>query len=135
MITETPQPTMADIYLYTCKVNGCAYVGCTTRPWKQREDDHMRASRHHAKRHTKLNRDLRKYGRKAFVVEMLARVTYEEAGKIEAFYINHFDTLNTEHGYNRTTTDYPPHIQSLETKKRLRRLNLAKLRKMRKNAA
>lgn len=88
------------LYLLTNTVNGKGYVGITTQPMPTRFRDHLSKARNGGK--TVIAQALRKYGKEAFTVTLLAEATaWEELTAMEQDAIMHYNTL-VPHGYNMT---------------------------------
>ena len=84
------------IYSITNTTNGKTYIGKTNNLRK-------RCSAHFSEcptAHSALTEDVKKYGCKVFVVEVLAKAYDQIADKIEDFFINQIGTLHPN-GYNK----------------------------------
>src|SRR5271166_6524834 len=81
------------VYKITNKINGKAYIGQTTQPMELRWLDHCKKG--HA-----LYNAIKKYGKEAFELRILAKCnTMEEMNHREVYYIKLFNTL-APNGYN-----------------------------------
>lgn len=97
---DTLRPTT--IYLVIHMSKGQVYVGKTAKhPWKKRWTEH----KSHAKKgvNTYLYKALRLYGHSAFdVVKIDEAATNEAACELEKYYIQAYESINSEKGYNLT---------------------------------
>lgn len=90
-----------NIYLVTNKINNKKYVGQTTKPISFRWAKHVDSSKRCSKRTSPyLVRAIQKYGKDAFVIELLdTAYDRDELNKKEEIWINKIGSL-TPHGYN-----------------------------------
>uniref|UniRef100_A0A6C0E4D6 GIY-YIG domain-containing protein n=1 Tax=viral metagenome TaxID=1070528 RepID=A0A6C0E4D6_9ZZZZ len=84
---------MGIIYMITSP-SGKRYVGQTIQPldkrWKQHVDSAQRAYKDHCK---VLNKSIRKYGQKHFIVEVLQECENDDIDSLEEKYIQQYNTL------------------------------------------
>lgn len=102
------------IYIIKNFANGKLYVGQTILEVRKRFNTHMQEAFDKKKKEYDfcLSRGIRKYGRDAFDVAILAdNVPKDQLDLIEAHYIDLYDTTNPDIGYNmskgfRDTSNY-----------------------------
>lgn len=102
------------VYKILNPINGKIYIGQTIQRLKERKKDH-RGLQDRLK-HLVLYRALRKYGFDSFEWEIIHYAKDKsELDKMEEYYINHYKTMNPEHGYNLTYGGegglHPPEIR------------------------
>lgn len=88
------------IYKITCKINGKAYIGKTTKTVQKRFGEHLRDCRKRRCENRPLYRAIRKYGVDSFTVETLEEVDLENMSERETYWIDYFHTYSD--GYNAT---------------------------------
>lgn len=88
------------IYTIENKVNGKIYVGQTTKNFNERYGGDIEKNTHN--KH--LQNSIKKYGIENFVIDKYVCEcdSEEELNEAEKFYIDFFDSANSEHGYNKT---------------------------------
>ena len=92
------------IYKITNKINNKAYIGQTIRPVHQRFNRHV-SDTYNKIKDTHFCRALCKYGRDAFVVEIIDHAfSIEELNKKEQYWIKFYNTVQS--GYNETDAIY-----------------------------
>lgn len=80
--------------------SGKSYIGITNDTLKRRWGNHIRYANKNHKSHPFRNA-IRKYGKDAFVIEVLSsNLSIEDAKFLEIAFISLFDTQNRKHGYN-----------------------------------
>ena len=89
---------MAYIYKITNTVNGKIYIGKTERTVEERFLEHLRDSDKRIFEKRPLYSAIRKYGKKAFVVETIEETDYPE--ERETYWIEYYQSF--KHGYNAT---------------------------------
>lgn len=90
------------IYKITNKINGKVYIGQTVRTLKQRWKDH-RSEAKDCKRGRAIHKAIRKYGVENFTVEQIDVATcQEELNEKERYWIEFYDSMNRNKGYNLT---------------------------------
>lgn len=90
------------IYLITNNINGKVYIGRTgEKKPETRWRKHIREARNRCKHH--LHKAIRFYGEENFTFTILCWVQDEEASnRLEKFYIQEYDSRNSDKGYNMT---------------------------------
>lgn len=88
---------VSGVYKITNKINGKCYIGESVDVFK-RFSDHKNPK--NLKTHYKIYRAFAKYGIENFSFEILSKCPKEYLGKLEMFFIKHFDSVNN--GYNIT---------------------------------
>lgn len=88
---------VSGVYKITNKINGKCYIGKSI-DIKARFSDHKKPN--NLKSHYKIYKAFAKYGIENFSFEILSKCPKEYLGKLEMFFIKHFDSVNN--GYNIT---------------------------------
>jgi group I intron endonuclease len=94
------------IYMYRNKVNGKAYIGQTVQPMSHRRRDHTCAARNANKKghNSVFQKAIRKYGIENFEETLICTaLSRETLNDLEVYFIQFFDTMNREKGYNLTS--------------------------------
>ena len=93
------------IYKVTNKINNKIYIGQTYKTAEQRLNDHYREAKSRYNNNKPLvyfHRALMKYGIENFEVEVIdTSESLEEINAKETYWINFYDSMNREIGYNR----------------------------------
>ena len=94
------------IYCYTNLINGKKYVGQTKQTLKARHNNHMADSKNETRKGSYKNvfhTAIRKYGIENFSLEILSFADEYSLNLLEIYYIEKFDLLNRNKGYNIKT--------------------------------
>lgn len=91
------------VYLITNTINGKQYIGQTAQSVEQRWQAHCyNASGNHLRSQYPLYCAIRKYGKKAFSIAVLAKAkNQEELNQLECDFIEAYGTMQKDLGYNR----------------------------------
>ena len=93
---------MIGIYSITNIINYKKYIGQSI-DIKRRFRDHRWALRHNKHENDHLQKSFNKYGIDCFVFEIVCECTKEELDDLERYYIEYYDTTNSDKGYNYET--------------------------------
>lgn len=95
---------MAYIYKITNTVNGKVYIGQTRYTVEWRWHTHLYATYNEiaGDHNTLLHKAIRKYGIDAFLVETIDECDSSELNDKEIFWIKHFNSYDSDYGYNMT---------------------------------
>ena len=86
------------IYKITNLINGKIYIGQTTRTLQQRWIEHCKPSSTNC---VLLHNAIQKYGKENFIIEKIDMACdLEELNKKEIYWINYYDSANSDKGYN-----------------------------------
>ena len=99
--------SMGTIYLIRNTVNEKVYIGQTSRPLQMRLDEHLGdlVVGIHYNKH--LQSAFKTYGNDCFEFDVLeANVLVEDLTRREKYWIEYYDSLNPEKGYNLREPDY-----------------------------
>ena len=91
---------MGIIYSILNKANGKIYVGQTRRPASIRKTEHFSELRTHKHDNPYLQRSWDKYGEDSFEFGVLEYCDDSKLGDNEDWWINYFDSMNRDKGYN-----------------------------------
>lgn len=95
------------IYLIENTINGKRYVGQTVRPVNVRISTHFSSAENRPEddaHNSLLHKAIRKYGRESFQCSVVeANVPVDELDEKERFYIEKYQSMSYQHGYNLTT--------------------------------
>ena len=90
---------MQGIYKIECLVNGKVYIG-------QSIDLDSRLNGHRTGEHNDcLREDMKKYGLENFIFDILEEVARERLTEREQFFMDFYESLNPEKGYNKRAAD------------------------------
>lgn len=105
---------MIGIYKITNKINNKVYIG-SSKEIENRFYEHILKleGNYHVNKH--LNNAFNKYGSKNFKFEIIRLVSLFILRKVEQFYINKYNSLNPEFGYNKVVADANSHDNDKET--------------------
>ena len=123
------------IYKITNRINGKVYIGQTIVPLQRRWVQHCSHSKHHC---TSLHNAIKKYGKENFTVEQIdVATTRDELDSKEVFWIQFYDSMNRDKGYNLHGGGHRNHTVSNETREKISKANTGKVRsdEFRRNAA
>jgi group I intron endonuclease len=102
-----------EVYLVTNTVNGKQYIGQTTQPVAIRWTQHVRESR---RLHLPLYAAIRKYGATSFILSVLGSASsQEELNQLEMGFIDAYNTLDRDFGYNLHEGGNKPPLMTPET--------------------
>ena len=112
------------IYKITNRINGKVYIGQTTRSIAIRWKQHCTPSKHCCRL---IYRAIQKYGKENFTVEQIDHAhSRDELNSKEQYWIQFYDSMNREKGYNLTSGgDHP--VFSDETKVKISRALIGKV--------
>lgn len=104
------------IYKITNKINGKVYIGQTTRSLKTRWKEHYtNKSNCYA-----LHRAVQKYGKENFEIKVIDHGhSREELDNKEIFWIQFYDSMNRNKGYNLTSGGETNKVMSEETRRKM----------------
>ena len=107
------------VYKITNKINGKVYIGQTINAMQKRWRDHKNSHKQHP-----LQNSMLKHGKENFSIEQIdSASSQEELNEKEAYWINFYDSRNSEKGYNlREAGSHGS--QSESTKQKLREAHL-----------
>lgn len=89
------------IYKATNRINGKIYIGQTRHTLEERKRRHERDSGYSYRSHSYFHDALQKYGFESFDWEVIDKAnTLEELDELEIKYINMYNSMNREVGYN-----------------------------------
>lgn len=109
------------IYKITNKINNKIYIGQTIQPLVKRWKQHCR---HYKHRCTSIYNAIQKYGKENFIVEQIDHAhSREELDNKEMFWIEFYNSMNREKGYNLVSGGNKNHTVSDETRKRMSEAN------------
>lgn len=91
---------MRCIYVIRNLVNGKVYVG-QTKDFARRKTNHLYCARKGLKR--PLYDSIRKHGEENFLFEVLEECEPEVTNEREQYWVSHYDSFNSEKGYNLTS--------------------------------
>jgi group I intron endonuclease len=89
---------MAYIYKITNTINGKIYIGKTERTVEERFSEHLKDSSRRTFEKRPLYSAIRKYGKKAFVIEIIEETDFPE--ERETYWIEYYQSF--KYGYNAT---------------------------------
>lgn len=89
------------IYKITNKINGKIYIGKTCRDIETRWIEHCSRANSNDKYY--LHNTINKYGKENFIIEEIDKAeTEEEINKLERYWINFYNSIDKNNGYNLT---------------------------------
>ena len=112
---------MGYIYKITNRINGCMYIGQTTRTPEYRWEQHKRNAWYEYKEayHSKFYRAIRKYGTENFDLGVIEECDNDNLNDREIYWIRYYNTFNTSHGYNCTSGGGSCYVMSDETREKI----------------
>ena len=95
------------IYMIENLVNGKRYIGQTTQTPKRRETQHFSELTNQRHNNSYLQRSFNKYGREAFSFSLHNwAISKEDLDNQEVYFIDKFNTIDRDFGYNLTSGGY-----------------------------
>ena len=91
---------MIGIYKISNIINNKVYIG-QSMDIQRRFSEHMRALNNNCHYNKHLQASYNKYGTEAFLYEVLCVCEMIELDDMEVFFIDYYDSMNPEHGYNK----------------------------------
>lgn len=108
---------MYKVYVWTNNITGLRYVGTTGTSMEKRAG----TDGYHYQGSPRFYNAIQKYGFSNFSYEILAdNLTKEAAADLEKRYIQEFDTMNPEHGYNLQEGGFPDQVPDSNSERVLR---------------
>jgi group I intron endonuclease len=92
---------MIGIYKWTNLINNKVYIGQSINILA-RKAEHIKLAKNENYT-TNIAKAIRKYGIENFNFEIIEECSYKELNIKEEYYINYYDSLNKEKGYNMTS--------------------------------
>jgi group I intron endonuclease len=105
----------AGIYVIINKANWKVYIGqsgCCKDRWRKHKGNLLRNA--HVNKH--LQAAFNKYGEDSFVYKVLEECSEETRDERECYWINHYNSCNKKHGYNKVTGGHKGKRLTEETK-------------------
>ena len=101
----------AFIYIIKNTKNNKVYIGQTKTTIDIRWNEHLR---HTEYGNQVINRAMKKYGKDKFYIEILEECTIENVNQKEIFYIEKFNSANSDFGYNVSLGGETPNFERKE---------------------
>lgn len=115
------------IYKIENKVNGKVYIGQTTQGFNKRISGHKKALKGKYHYNEYLQRAWNKYGEENFSFEVVEYTVKDLLDEKEIYWIEYYNAMNKEYGYNNESGGNFNKIVSEETKKKQRESHLGKV--------
>ncbi len=106
------------IYCITNKIDGKVYIGQSTNI-TERFRHHKSELKYNRHKNSHLQNSWNKYGLENFEFSILEKCNIDDLDRLERFYINKYNSMDREFGYNRESGGNAKKCASLETRKKI----------------